>query len=152
MQYTQDFDEHFPLGLTSNDDGNYETSLDLVQPYLKNRQIAVCPSDSDDPDVDLTGILPVLPGQGQSSYTANDKVCIAFMETPSLAEVKQPTRIPLIWDAFIAKVDPMEGPFLEVQRRHLDGANCVFIDGHVKWYKTHPELSDPIPAAADQYW
>lgn len=151
-QYTQDFDERFPLGLTVTEEGFHESSLDLVQPYLKSRQIAICPSDSGDPDVDLTAIFPTAPGKGQTSYTANDKLCPAFETPPSIAEVKDSARLPLIWDAFIAKVDPSLGPFLEVQRRHLEGANCVFVDGHVKWYKTRPPLSDPIAEYADQYW
>jgi prepilin-type processing-associated H-X9-DG protein/prepilin-type N-terminal cleavage/methylation domain-containing protein len=152
IQYTQDYDDRFPLGLMVNEEGNFQTSLDLVQPYLKSHQVAICPSDSDNPDVDLNGIFPVAPGKGLSSYTANDKICPAFEAPVALSEVRQASRLPLIWDAYIAKVDPTMGPFVEVQRRHLDGANCAFVDGHVKWIKTRPELSDPLPDYADQYW
>ena len=45
MMYTQDYDEHYPLTFI------YWGSVlawwpDLLQPYLKNRQVFICPSDS----------------------------------------------------------------------------------------------------------
>jgi prepilin-type N-terminal cleavage/methylation domain-containing protein/prepilin-type processing-associated H-X9-DG protein len=46
MQYTQDYDERFPMSTyPTATDGAWPT---LLQPYLKSRQIFKCPSDSRD--------------------------------------------------------------------------------------------------------
>jgi len=58
MQYTQDYDESYPcnswdtppIGTTDTDGGNpgFQTAMNWpfkIQPYLKNRQVFVCPSD-----------------------------------------------------------------------------------------------------------
>ena len=153
IQYTQDYDEHFPLGLWVDSMGNHRTAFDSIQPYAKNTQIGICPSDDGAPDVTL-----YLPGSMPVSYTANDKLATApdfgGPIPPSLSEVKQSARLPLIWDAI--NVTPPPPPFVlpsvVAKRRHLEGANCAFVDGHVKWIKTQPELSDPDPANAYDFW
>jgi prepilin-type processing-associated H-X9-DG protein/prepilin-type N-terminal cleavage/methylation domain-containing protein len=156
MQYTQDADEHFPLGITTNDLGEFETTLDLIQPYLKEKRVGICPSDADEGEVNLTAIFAVHEGSGKSSYTVNDKICTAFGDPapPTLAVVREPTKIPLMWDAFIARIDYNVSPYIyvEVQRRHLKGANCAFVDGHAKWIPSRPMLSDSIPEFATNYW
>ena len=74
MQYTQDYDEQFPLfptGLAYQNDGtgygnapfllagNVPATWDLViQPYVKSMQILACPSDSS------STVFPNLPGFG----------------------------------------------------------------------------------------
>lgn len=150
VQYTQDYDERFPLGLWVDGVGNHHTALDNIQPYLKSTQVGICPSDSDPPDVNLG-----LPGSMPVSYTANDKISTAPMfsglNPVTLAEIKQSARLPLIWDAINTSTNPFM-PNVIAARRHLEGANCAFVDGHVKWIKTRPELSDPVPAQAYDFW
>ena len=150
IQYTQDYDERFPLGLTADASGNHQTAFDLIQPYLKNTQVGICPSDSDPPDVDLG-----LPGSMPVSYTANDKIATAPIfggsNPATLSEIKQSARLPLIWDAVNTSTNPF-APNVIAQRRHLEGANCAFVDGHVKWIKTRPELSDPGPGDPYLFW
>ena len=147
MQYIQDYDEHFPLGLTTEGLNSYSTSFDLLQPYLKSPQVGICPSDTDPPSVNLH-----LPGSKPVSYTANVRVTTApFLgedPPPSIAAVGQSARLPLIWDAVNTSMDPL--PDVKVMRRHMDGANCLFADGHVKWVKERPELWD-ISRSMD-YW
>ena len=147
MQYIQDYDEHFPLGLTTQGINSYSTSFDLMQPYLKSSQIGNCSSDTDPPSVNLH-----LPGTKPVSYTANVKVTTApFLgenSPPSVAQVGQSSRLPLIWDAINTSIDPV--PDVKVMRRHVGGANCLFADGHVKWIKDHPELWD-VSRGTD-YW
>lgn len=139
LQYIQDYDERFPLGLTTRGLGNYSTSFDLLQPYLKSSQLGICPSDTDPPSVNL-----YLPGSKPVSYAANVKITTApFLgenPPPSIAQVGQSARLPLIWDAVNVSMDPV--PDVKVRRRHLEGANCLFADGHVKWVGSHPELWD----------
>ena len=138
-QYIQDYDERFPLGITTDDGGSFSNSFDLLQPYLKSSQIGICPSDVEPPSVNLH-----LPGSKPVSYAANVKITTApFLgenSPPSMAQVGQSARLPLIWDAINFSVDPV--PDVRVMRRHLEGANCLFADGHVKWIKSHPDLWD----------
>jgi prepilin-type N-terminal cleavage/methylation domain-containing protein/prepilin-type processing-associated H-X9-DG protein len=155
-QYTQDANERFPLGLTFNDLGECETTLDLIQPYTKSMEIAICPSDVDKGAVNLTDVFTVHEGSGKSSYTVNDKICTAFGDPPppALAVVRDPSKLPLMWDAYIARTDFNTSPYIyvEVKRRHLNGANCAFVDSHVKWIPLRPQLSDSIPEFATEYW
>lgn len=145
--YIQDYDEHFPLGLTKKSEISYSSSFDLLQPYLKNSQIGICPSDADTPDV----ILP-LPDLSPSSYTSNAKVTttpfLGEPSPPSMTSVAEASRLPLVWDAINVSADLV--PDVKVMRRHFEGANCMFADGHVKWIRTHPELWDV--ARGTNYW
>ena len=152
MQYTQDYDDHFPLGISASASGVF-TALDLVQPYAKSKQIAICPSDAEPFDVDLSSLAPTI---APSSYSANDKIAttpeFGGPAPASLAQIHQTSRIPLIWDAVLDTTTAPLTPGLPnviAQRRHLDGANCAFVDGHVKWIKTRPELSNV--GAGDPY-
>ncbi|RYG99049.1 DUF1559 domain-containing protein, partial [archaeon] len=48
MQYTQDYDERFPVAyLHDTGSGTYWGWMQAMQPYLKSTQIFQCPSDSD---------------------------------------------------------------------------------------------------------
>ena len=131
---------------------SYQTAFDLMQPYIKNTQVGICPSDSDAPDVDLS---PFLPGTIPVSYTANDKLSTVPMigspAPPNLAQIQQSSRLPLIWDANVdLTAAPIAPPIPNViaRRRHLEGANCAFVDGHVKWIKNCPRTlrSDSRPS------
>lgn len=147
MQYIQDYDEHYPLGLTKESDTSYSSSFDLLRPYLKSRQIGICPSDTNIPDV----LLP-LPNLSPSSYTSNAKVTttpfLGEPSPPSIASVVEVSRLPLIWDAINVSAGLV--PDVKVMRRHLEGANCMFADGHVKWIRTHPDFWDT--ARGTDYW
>lgn len=55
MQYSQDYDEKFPLARPgAAGTATWDVSL---QPYLKSTQILVCPSDSTAPSVDMSSVL-----------------------------------------------------------------------------------------------
>ncbi len=61
LQYTQDYDENFPLARTgaSVASGSPLGWADSIQPYLKSLQIYQCPSDTTEPN----------PNPAQSGYT-----------------------------------------------------------------------------------
>ena len=145
--YIQDYDDHFPLGLTKNSETSYSSSFDLLQPYLKSSQIGICPSDSNMPDV-----LLLLPNLSPTSYTSNVKVTtkpfLGEPSPPSMGNIASPVRLPLIWDAINISTEVL--PDVKVMRRHFDGANCMFADGHVKWIKDRPELWDIVRGT--DYW
>jgi prepilin-type N-terminal cleavage/methylation domain-containing protein len=145
FQYVQDYDDHFPLGLTTEGETpegqpNFVVALDLVMPYLQSVQVAVCPSDDAEPDCDL-----MLPGAKPSSYTVNDQICNSPYlggEPPvALAEIRGAVGMPLLWDAKNISTDP-SNPDLQVAKRHFEGADVVFVDGHIKWMQNKPPVSD----------
>ncbi len=147
MQYIQDYDERYPLGVVAHSFSSYSTSFDLLQPYLKSSQVGICPSDKNSASVNL-----YLPGSKPVSYTSNARVTTSpFLgeePPPSLSQVGQSARLPLIWDAVNLSADPV--PDVQVIRRHLEGANCMFADGHVKWVRWRPELWDTSRGV--DYW
>src|SRR5262249_11511404 len=54
LQYTQDYDETFPLSVTASTSTTSNPPVgwaDAIQPYVKNTQIYQCPSDSMDPSL-----------------------------------------------------------------------------------------------------
>src|SRR5690606_22496929 len=85
MQYTQDWDEMFPAG---NDTGSGMGWVAPTMPYLKSRQIFVCPSDSSTPDYgvkisyaynqNLNGPSGVFTPTKLSKLSASDKTVLLF--------------------------------------------------------------------------
>ncbi|RYG54847.1 DUF1559 domain-containing protein, partial [bacterium] len=69
MQYTQDYDENFPLSLSLSNSVTSNPPVgwaDSIQPYLKSTQIYQCPSDSVAPGTD-----PTLAGYTDYWYNCN---------------------------------------------------------------------------------
>lgn len=159
--YLQDNDDHFPMGVFPLNllTGQYRTGLDSLMPYVKSEQIGICPSDTEQIDIDFRGF-----GSRQLSYGGNDKVFTSPMlgdpSPASMAQVIVPTKIPLICEAAnhddlppTANRAPSAFPaYIQAEKRHFGGANCVFVDGHVKWYKDHPEFVDPSNLYPSTYW
>ena len=153
MQYAQDFDERLPMGLRPNPDGTFASGPQAILPYVKNQQIDICPSDSEPLDVDLN-VHPLIEGTNPGSYGINDKafkspiLFVLAAQPPQppilLSEIRSPSKLPMLYDA----VNTLStGINIQVQKRHFEGANVSFADGHVKWEKFKPELSD-----SPEYW
>lgn len=136
LQYSQDYDERFPLWTT-----NWGA---IVQPYLKSTQIFVCPSASDT----------------VMSYTRN---ALWSTTAQTLASIPNPSQSVMIAESYgvdqanaayscwfipaaaitgggswLARLYPSgaqsTAAFIAADR-HLEGANYGFVDGHVKWLK-----------------
>jgi len=151
--YVQDYDQMYPrahFGCTSESPlAMAYTWVDVVQPYIKNTGVFVCPSRSDWICV-APGTLPVTTNRG--GYAANycyrgqtaDRGPISYGVAE--ADIKVPA------DTILAS-DRSTGDFcytihcdtesnhtilpakITGAARHMDGLNCLFVDGHVKWYK-----------------
>ena len=154
LQYTQDYDERLP----KNDDGTKAvgTWVDILQPYIKSEQLFVCPSDSSPYalvsgrktsyalnqiyyknaaqelfEANTTGITPVsLAAIEDSSGT------IAVGDSSGYYQVAPATPAAAVVDNNASPKTFGEaannGLFVA---RHLDGANWLFLDGHVKWLR-----------------
>jgi prepilin-type processing-associated H-X9-DG protein len=126
LQYQQDYDEVFPL-VSSREDVGW---ANLIFPYCKSWSYFNCaeerkPEARQSSDYFYNARLArvdALPKPGQ---------VILFGDGP----YNSPTNAHLLELPFRWNSDP-ESP----ARRHLDGANYAFADGHVKWLR--PSLVD----------
>jgi len=153
--YAQDYDEIYIPGAWAQYNGclgytgtNYSW-LDVIQPYVKNTQLNICPSQ------------PATSGYGWNYQNFGYYPCSTGTgwATP-LANVQDPAGTILIGDnpdngmygagtVYIygpTQVSPPADGIGNVAGRHSDGANYAFADGHVKW------LSRSQAAGKDGLW
>ena len=136
LMYIQDYDEVLPFAL--NWTGvEMQSYLNLLEPYTKNDQINICPSDPEGSiDLSAVGIWD------KQSYCPNTKWVIVgecfvhgmplwWERSASLAEIDQPASMPSIADAEGSIIGNLSYVF--VAPRHNGGANIVFLDGHAKF-------------------
>ncbi len=159
LQYTQDYDEKYPLWCTLPI-GNANGWAGAIQPYVKSAQLFQCPSETNGPSADITLI-------GYSDYFYNTNVgpsgggvSLSKLDSPTLTIMNgdggyqgalsrssagtcrsngTATNIPNATSTGVA--NPVTGTGAGEDRpataidRHLEGANYGFADGHVKWYR-----------------
>ena len=145
LQYSQDYDEQsVPVRSSA---GVYFEWHKIVQPYLKNIQVLICPSDAN-------------AEAGSTNYTYN-----FITSFKPLAGIDKPAQTPLFVDGVGTETAADGSPVfilpggtpptqLEIGRlavqgstsnaanvlgqiratRHFDGMNIAFADGHVKWF------------------
>lgn len=164
MQYTQDYDETYPLQFvtTTIPDSEYPMGVwtsgmlwfpQILYPYHKNKQIFVCPSSavqgfSDAPYIGHYGVIQELVGTSSSLKTSI---------------VTSPASLYFLMDAGVYVMSPSwakgtSSPFWYLPGagsagvapgavgteylndfntgRHFGGVNMGFADGHVKWLKS----------------
>ncbi len=75
LQYVQDYDERFPIGVTAAaaTAGTPYGWAEAIQPYLKSTQIYQCPSETTSPP-SLGTTIPVSQIAGYTDYYANSNV------------------------------------------------------------------------------
>jgi len=153
MMYVQDYDERTPLNWWSDTPcspadkgtrGAQPIMFRRIQPYVKNEQVLICPSDGApargddgvDPDTNC--------GKGGNvrfSYTSPDD---GLGTGASIAQFQEPASMYLAFDAQRyygtpeSNIDsfgwmPVNNNInADFQARHNAQVNCVFLDGHVK--------------------
>jgi prepilin-type N-terminal cleavage/methylation domain-containing protein/prepilin-type processing-associated H-X9-DG protein len=157
MQYTQDYDEKYPMGLyngapnptqgtpgmpgstfvTASDystSGNFISWMDIIYPYVKSTQIFVCPSATHSPTTAKYGYNNLISGQ----------FVPPTREPRALASVSRPSEIVLLMDynheysTFANRIDytvmiDTVSYYGTTAQPHLSGTNFAYCDGHVKW-------------------
>jgi prepilin-type N-terminal cleavage/methylation domain-containing protein/prepilin-type processing-associated H-X9-DG protein len=169
--YIQDYDERFPNWRTvvpkseANPNGKI-TWVENMQPYAKNKQIWICPSDniSSVPKAQLGGGTVAL-----NSYWLNAHIFRWSGSSPgappsvTLAEVTYPATSIVYCDGPVNDGQHVwPGPPVEwcgkvawciqSQERHSGGINFSFADNHSKWYRVESLKTtvDPADAKTDE--
>jgi len=141
MQYAQDYDERLVPSYNART-STADLWMNIIQPYVKNKQIFFCPSAS---GLDPSGSLTV----SNVAYGWNYIYLTQAACSPagygcggvSLAAVTKPSETILLTDSVGTGHDVnyyyVAGPRSTVLPTpvHLEGANVAFVDGHVKWMK-----------------
>ncbi len=153
MQYTQDYDETFS-GSRKIVNGGAVIWVQMVEPYSKSRQMELCPNGTFNNS-----------GREYPSYGLNDKlgidttiVKLSAVQTPAetvmfgdtWAGLPSPNENLGYYIAYppstISSLCSCSSWYTTAQpsnsawrgrltRRHFDGANVVYVDGHAKWSK-----------------
>ncbi|MBU0611243.1 MAG: prepilin-type N-terminal cleavage/methylation domain-containing protein [Armatimonadetes bacterium] len=152
LSYAQDYDERLVSYYQYNP---YQTNLrwwgDMIQPYVKNYQLLCCPS----------GTCPPYPHYRMAS-DPNPLIC--SYAVPAISHDANHNVIQTLWQLGLPGIQaPAEtiivaestgseiytggtpdyhlvdiigfGANCRVARRHNDGFNVTFLDGHAKWYR-----------------
>jgi len=153
--YAQDYDSQLPGLFMSYDvgEGFQTTALEVIQPYVKSRQIGQCPSAKQHGYCWPAGSNPCaryLPWD----YTVNAGLFLSVAPTSLYAGTlfrsqDQPTfpaetllvtdhdgawRPYFLWKHY-DDADTLLPGYRLLFRRHREGVNALFADGHVKWTK-----------------
>ncbi len=148
LMYAQDYDEMYPLNAvpipgTTNQAYYW---FDLMEPYIKNYQILVCPSHSNI-WIGGFGFTNTL----QASYAWN----CGYLAGTSLAQVQRPAEVQIMMDQLIGDVRSTTVNGGRTNRcnnqrttwdAHNGGENIAWCDGHVKWMRSEA-FFDPTPVA-----
>lgn len=150
IQYRQDYDERFPVGYYySSATATYTTWGEEVQPYVKSGQIFKCPSSTN--TVVYAGVNGLNGNANDYGINAaitqfwkpsgawdNSNLCIPNNIGPVIeSEIDEPVRTTLLIDAnYFAYGSHWKENQFGINKRHLEGYNVAFVDGHVKFLKT----------------
>ena len=136
MMYSQDYDETYTLTVIDYP-GHYSAAYtfwqEMLQPYMKNWQMLVCPSRTRPLRTSrLTGEL--VPHVWGDAYSINQN--FGYRRNPiGLATVQEPAQVIYATEATYATTRPYwwpRGSYL-LRPVHNGGLNCAFADGHAKW-------------------
>ncbi|MFO8079024.1 MAG: DUF1559 domain-containing protein [Armatimonadota bacterium] len=164
QMYAQDHGEMLPQGGYWSPDGEMMEWYDVLEPYLRNEQILLCPSSSErNPKTWNYGFVRQTTGyQGSlGSFEHPDGSTISPGSAPvALARVNNPSEKVLISDAhnFYTELafwyrtdspyDEVGGAYYWVDGRHNGGANLGFMDGHAKWFASTSPYGPDHPNVA----
>lgn len=152
LSYAQDYDERLVSYYQYNP---YNINLrwwgDMIQPYVKNYQLLSCPSGSwtynyarmagDPPVLVCSYAVPAI------SHDANHTVIPTLWQL-GLAGIQAPAETIIVaesvgseiytggtLDYHLVDIIGFSPTLGRVARRHNDGFNVTFLDGHAKWYR-----------------
>ncbi|MDQ3813055.1 MAG: DUF1559 domain-containing protein [Armatimonadota bacterium] len=158
MQYTQDYDEMFPMAMRNAAGDNNSPWHVLVQPYVKSVQLFACPSNTNKNRIlNNSTIANVTPNGVPVSYISNgggwngDFTAKGDAGRPMsragngggrpLVDLQSPSQTFLVLESNTTRQDPDAWSAQDINgtqidfTNHLGTANWLFCDGHVKALK-----------------
>ncbi len=159
MQYTQDYDEYFPVRYGANTpadyvDGRQRTWKDMLMPYIKNVDVYRCPSNPTAKRPDRYGGQDRFFPGGYAMYLPDGPFTVPLFESgaaypQSLAGVQTPANALVIVETSYrapdtgpyqpyqepAQTDPgvTPGPSSWNSGHSKKKCNIIYMDGHVKY-------------------
>lgn len=170
LQYSQDYDEKI-IPVLDHVGAGLQGWTNLIQPYIKSKQLLFCPSGPSPDPTDLNGVL-LAPSYGMNVKTQLDynASVVGFNGTVSLAAINNPaelllfvdnrrpndTVLPGYYSAWYHYTTDLNGVYISnvglPHPIHFDGANVAYADGHVKWQKTSLLTTPPATPANWRLW
>lgn len=174
LQYTQDYDEAYPLSSYPSDSVSWTSG---AAPYMKSTQLFRCPSDSSANW--STPAAPPVNNYYTTSYLMNAWMAGTnkFTRQSSIASTSKVVLLsegngvardhfhPFYWvdsDPDVAPSAYMHGMTFDAAKnetkefpltRHLEGFNLAYCDGHVKWTRWNkvwpPAAAEPLQGIFD---
>lgn len=157
LQYVQDYDERFPVGMCSTATPPYCWPM-AVYPYMKNSQILICPSRSSASQITPAFIVGIgyTPGGAAGRYAefpqyGMNNLISGTNTAVALGTVQAPAQTVMLgesnWYTYNSVADEFrydngcwQIQFPDYTARsgwytncHNDGRNISFVDGHSKW-------------------
>jgi len=148
LMYTQDYDETIPMSVYPTATGVVTFYL-AIDPYVKNKQVATCPSDTKAMKlVDFFGfVAPNTPEY--TAYGANLDLFITngfgapIVSPPTLASTPRPAETVMTYDANVT-FGAAQDRVVSVQPRHNETFVANYVDGHAKSIKaTNTKTTSP---------
>lgn len=144
--YVQDYDDCFPGRAATTHyppwDHPWSYWYKVIEPYVKNDQLFICPSFRRSPT--------------SYGYSLASELAVGH----NMSEVAEPATMVIIvenaWAPWAYRPGPPNAPtFADWERLyppiHNGGINAAHVDGHAKWYKTEVLFNDgnPVPYFAN---
>jgi prepilin-type processing-associated H-X9-DG protein len=140
MQYTQDYDEVLPASYWPGNPAASNTWYEKLQPYVKNTQVQVCPSEKNR----SIGYGWNYDYIGYGSSTTVRVYSLADIEKPSETIMMADAGNYVIYSPARYGRQPSPGTvtydYNAAGLRHNGGANIGFCDGHAKWMNENDYL------------
>ncbi|MFO7946068.1 MAG: prepilin-type N-terminal cleavage/methylation domain-containing protein [Armatimonadota bacterium] len=161
MQYTQDYDERYPPANRWPAPGEnhlpyttYTTWWEALDPYMKNEQILICPSQANG---DPAGAEPGYGWNYQEFGYYSGGFPSSYHPKVAMADVEYPASTIIIGDSEDTSDRGNDGSQFLYRRhsyllpdRHNGGGNMGFCDGHAKWFQE--SYLKTAPGAPDGVW
>lgn len=168
-QYVQDNDERYPPGyhgtaatdvdttpgkpsayfIVESPGGHYVTWMDFIYPYVKSTQVFVCPSTRAPRTTPNYGYSVAF--GGHSNYISVFGGSMPSWTPIPMASVNRPAEIVTVIEfSFIRAFRATPAYVLTyvddpvMMTPHLEGANALFADGHVKW-RSRATIKSKVP-------
>lgn len=138
LMYVQDYDETFPFSSYLFQNSCVATFYSVVDPYVKNKQVTLCPSDPT--AMKMTDVVgaPCSDTPPFTSYSVNARLYVngfAPGAVPvALAQIARPAETIMNYDGNVA-FGPSSSQQQIVQPRHSELFNANEVDGHAKAVK-----------------